>query len=76
MKNRTRHTGTLEIVKREPSSKFGNPRYCFRIDGYTAYTAPDSSHGYSLPNHDGKQITVILGTHYGKLTLDAIEQTA
>lgn len=72
MKNITQHTGKLEIIERLPNSINGNPRYLCRIDGYTFRTAPDSSYGYSLPNHDGKVTTVTLGTHYGKCTLNSI----
>ena len=72
MKSITRHTGTIEIVERLPNSYYGNPRYLFRIDGYTVRTKPDSSYAYSLPNYNGKKCTVTIGTHYGKPTLDSL----
>ena len=67
--NGTMHTGTLEIIKRLPSSRYGNPRYLCRIDGWTCRTKPDSNIAYSLPNHDGKTVRAILGTHYGKCSI-------
>lgn len=75
MKNLTRHTGELVIVERLKSSINGNPRYLCIIDGYTFRTTPDSTHGYSIPNHEGNIITVLLGTHYGATSLHSIEET-
>lgn len=69
MKNMTRHTGTLKLIKRLPSSTNGNPRWLLRVDGFTCRTAVDSSLGYYVTNHDGKRATAIIGTHYGKATL-------
>lgn len=74
MKNITRHSGKLGIIRRENNSVNGNPRYLCQIDGYTFYTAPDSSYGYSIKNHEEKNITVTLGTHRGRLTLNSIEE--
>lgn len=68
--------GTLEILDRLPNSHYGNPRYLLRIDGRTCRTAPDSATGYSVPNFDGKQVTALIGTHYGKATLDHAELVA
>ena len=73
MKSITRHSGILEIIERLPQSTNGNPRYLFTIDGYTAATMVDSHYGYELPNHDGKRVTVTLGSHYGRLSLNSIE---
>lgn len=70
MKNITRHFGKLEIIKRLPSSRNGNPRYLLRVDGWTCRTAPDTQLAYSLPNLDGKQVEALIGTHYGNATLD------
>lgn len=72
MKNITGHTGTLEIIERLPSSKNGNPRYLLRVDGITCRTAPDSMHGYAVPNFDGKRVAVTIGTHYGHATLNSV----
>ena len=72
MKNLTNHTGTLEIIKRLPSSLNGNPRYLLRIDGHTCKTAVDSSYGYCVTNFDGKQVHATIGTHYGTATLDTL----
>ena len=69
MKNMTRHNGTLELIKRLPASTNGNPRWLLRVDGVTCRTAVDASLGYYVTNHDGKHVTAIIGTHYGKATL-------
>lgn len=79
MKNRTSHTGTLRILQRLPNSYHGNPRYLAAIldsagNGPTFVTAVDSSLAYSLPNHDGERVTAIIGTHYGRATLDQLEK--
>ena len=73
MKNITRHTGTLEIIGRLPSSSFGNPRYELRVDGFYCVTGVDRAHGYSVPNFDGRTVTATIGTHYGRPTLNTIE---
>jgi len=79
MKNITKHTGTITELTRLACSYYGNPRYKARIvedDGYTGITfvtAVDSMHGYALPNYEGKRVTVTLGEHYNRLTLNTIE---
>lgn len=72
MKNITRHTGIITDIKRLESSKNGNPRFEFTIDGYRVRTTPDSSYGYSIQNYENKEITVTLGLHYEVLSLDSI----
>lgn len=72
MKNRTRHEGKLEIIERLPSSPSGNPRYLCRIDVWACCTTPDSDIAYRLPNLDGQRVTAVLGTHYGKCSIDAL----
>ena len=74
MKNVTRHSGILSIIKRENNSVNGNPRYLCFVDGVSFYTAPDSMHGYSISNYDGKNVTLTIGTHYNKATLNTIEK--
>ena len=73
MKSITNHTGILSVTKRLPSSENGTPRYQFIFDGYIACTSPDSMHGYSITNYDNKEVSVTLGLHYGKLTLNLIK---
>lgn len=74
MKNLSTHTGTLEIIKRLPSSINGNSRYLARCGGFTFRTAVDSGWTAYLVNLDGKEATVTLGTHYGVCTLASIEE--
>ena len=74
MRSISRHTGVLSIVGRLDNSKHGNPRYKAVVDGWAFVTAPDSSYGYEIPNHASKTVTVTLGTHYGRLTLNSIER--
>jgi hypothetical protein len=69
MKNATRHIGKLEILRREPSSRNGNPRYFLQVAGVTCYTAPDSSLGYSITNHDGKTVSAVIETYRGRPTI-------
>ena len=75
MKNITSHTGTLSIVKREPSSLSGNPRFTCEVDGYRFKTTVDSMHGYAIQNYQDERVTVAIGTHYGQLSLHSIHQT-
>ena len=74
MKSTTVHTGTLEIIQREPSSRNGNPRYLVRLDGYTAKTAVDSSEAYSITNFDGKLVKAEIGLYYGTRTVQNIKK--
>ena len=73
MKNISRHTGILRIVKRLPSSYFGNPRFLVSVDGVTCKTAVDSMLGYSVQNYDDKEVVATIGTHYGTATLDSVK---
>jgi hypothetical protein len=73
MRNVTRHTGKLEIIKRLPSSFNGNPRYLLRIDGFTCKTSVDSMQAYCVTNYDNKQVIATIGTHYGTATLDSLK---
>jgi hypothetical protein len=73
MKNVTRHQGILKVIERLPSSFNGNPRYLLSIDGFTCKTAVDSGYGYSVTNHDGKEVIAYIGTHYGSATLDSLK---
>ena len=72
MKSKTQHTGILEVIERLPSSENGNPRYLLRIDGHICRTQPDSSLGYKVANYDGNMVKAIIGTYYGKATLDSL----
>jgi hypothetical protein len=73
VKNRTRHTGQLEIIQRLPQSLNGNARFLCMIDGYICRTAVDSCYADAVKNLAGKKCVAILGTHYGQLTIDSIE---
>ena len=72
MKNVTTHEGILTVIRREPSSLNGNPRYRVMLDGYTAKTTVDSSLGYSITNFDGKRVSAHIGTHYGTRSIDNV----
>jgi len=73
MKNLVTHVATLERIERMKSSVNGNPRYRGFLDnGFYFQTSVDSSFAYSLPNYEGKKVTVVIGTHRGKPTLGDI----
>ena len=74
MKNITRHTGIISDIERLPSSYFGNPRYSFIVDGYRVVTGVDSMHGYGIGNYENKRVTVTVGMHYNRLTLNTIDE--
>ena len=73
MKNQTVHLGRLEVVRRLPSSSNGNLRYLLRVDGWTCRTAPDSSLAYNIRKYDRRQVEAIIGTYYGKATLQSVK---
>ena len=71
MKNITMHTGKLKVLERLKNSANGNPRYRLYVSGVSFVTKPDSAYSYDVGNLEGKTVTVSVGTHYGKATLDA-----
>jgi hypothetical protein len=73
MKNVSKHQGILKVIKRLPSSLNGNPRYLLSIDGFTCVTPVDSGYGYSVTNHNDKEVIAYIGTHYGTTTLDSLK---
>jgi hypothetical protein len=78
MKTLSRHEGTLYVLDRMPNSRNGNPRFRLFIgtetSGVSCVTAPDSSLGYTVQNYAGQRVRVLIGTHYGRATLNHIEQ--
>ena len=75
MRSITRHTGIITDIQRmKQLSSNGNPRYTFMLDGYKVITAVDSSHAYEVPNLLGQKVTATIGSHYGRLTLNTIEE--
>ena len=72
MKNVSRHTGKLELVKRLPSSINGNPRYLVRVNGWECRTPVDSSLGYSIDNLFGEIVIAEIGTHYTVPTINNV----
>ncbi len=79
MKNITRHTGKLVIIKRLKNSTMGNPKFLCAIinearTGWGFETATNSSHGYSIENYKDKDVTVEIGTYYNKATLHSIKE--
>lgn len=75
MKNITRHTGTLVILDRLPTSANGNPRYLLSIAGTTCATGVDSMGAYNIRNCEGREVVATIGTHYGRATLHTLERT-
>jgi hypothetical protein len=73
MQNITLHTGILKVIKRLPSSYFGNPRFLVWIDGVNCKTAVDSMLGYAIQNFDNKEVVATIGTHYGVATLNSVK---
>lgn len=73
MKNISRHTGKLEVIKRLPSSVNGNPRYMVSIDGTTCKTQVDSMLAYAIENYSGELVEATIGTHYNSATLNTVK---
>jgi hypothetical protein len=73
MKNITRHTGKLVDIQRMDSSRNGNPRFSAVVDNQEFVTQVDSKYGYSLENFEAKLVTVTIGSHYGRTTLNSIQ---
>jgi len=82
MKNITRHTGTVKLIKRLPNSYNGNPQFILGIMdtpnkglGWTFRTPKDSMLGYEIQNYIDKDIdvTVTIGTKYNCTMLNSLE---
>lgn len=78
MKHISRHRGILNITQRLPNSANGNPRFALFIadesgTGVSCVTAPDSAYAYDIQNLEGKHVTITIGTHYGRATLNSVE---
>jgi hypothetical protein len=75
MKNLQHEVGVLSSIERLPNSINGNPRYSLYLDKgafnkpIRFVTAPDSSLAYSIGNCEGHEVSVVIGTHYGRPTL-------
>jgi|TARA_Y100000296_G_C4948642_1_gene145123 hypothetical protein len=74
MKNITPRGGLVKIIKRLPSSHYGNPRFLVNFAGYTCKTPVDSMIGYEIQNFDGKICVGTIGTHYKALHINSIYQ--
>ena len=73
MKSISSVTGKLTVLNRLPSSHFGNPRYEVLIDNQTVATMVDASLGYGITNFDGKEVAAVIGTHYGRRSVQSVE---
>ena len=69
MTRTTTDAGTLRIVRRLPSSHYGNPRYLVTIGARTYRTASNAMFGYEVTNYDGKDVVATVGPYYGKPTI-------
>ena len=79
MKNITRHTGKLVIIKRLKNSTMGNPKFLCAIinearTGWGFETATNSGHAYSIENYKDKNVSVEIGTFRNKATLHTIKE--
>lgn len=80
MKDINSYEGRIVSMDRMASSGNGNPRYSLELEtddlrGISFCTAVDSHLGYDIPNRKYHQnrVRVIVGRHYGRLTLAGIE---
>ena len=67
-------TGKLKVLDRLANSRNGNPRFLIMIGDCVCSTPVDSSYGYSITNHEGKQVSAEIGIHYGISTLNTIKE--
>jgi hypothetical protein len=81
MKNITKHTGTLELIKRMKNSRDGNPQFMLAIIehpeqglGWRFRTPANSMLAYKAENFIGKKVDVTIGTFRGCATLDSIRE--
>ena len=74
MKNITHHIGKLIITGRLPHSVNGNPRFTAYCAGFNFRTAVDDGIAYEIQNYDGKEVDIMIGTHFGVATLHSIKR--
>ncbi len=70
----TQITGTINNLKRLPSSFYGNPRFSCDIGVTRCQTAPDAMVGYDMENHEGREVVASVRWYYGKLTIENIKE--
>ncbi len=70
----TQITGTINNLKRLPSSFCGNPRYSCEIGVTRCQTAPDAMVGYDMENSEGREVVAEVRWYYGKLTIESIKR--
>ena len=73
MKNEQTITGTLRIVEALPNSYYGNPRYLVAIGDDEYRTLHNSMLACYITKFDRKRVQAIVGTHYSKPTVRAVE---
>ena len=67
-------TGTLNVIKKLPLSKMGNPKYRVEINGIQFETITNASIGYSITNFDNKKvIATVTNTGYVWPILEYVE---
>ena len=81
MKNITKHTGTLELIKRMKNSRDGNPQFMLAIIeypeqrlGWRFRTPANSMLAYKAENFIGQKVDVTIGTFRGCATLASIRE--
>ena len=57
-------TGILNVIKKLPLSKMGNPKYRVEINNEIFETRTNASLGYSVTNFDNKKVTATV-TRFG-----------
>mgnify|MGYP003151933281 CR=1 FL=1 len=67
-------TGTLNVIKKLPLSRMGNPKYRIEINGIQFETRTNASLGYSVTNFDNKKvIATVTNTGYAWPILEDVE---
>ena len=72
MKNLTRHSGILTMVKRLNNSICGNPQYLLRCDNYTFRTKANSMIAYKIDKYINQNVVLTIGTHRNCPTLNTV----
>lgn len=61
--------GIVGNLERFDTSKNGNPRYTFSIEGVNVFTGVDCALAYGIQNFEGKELSFNVAVVRGKLTV-------
>ena len=67
-------TGVLNVIKKLPLSRMGNPKYRVAINNVIFETGTNASLGYAITNYDNKKVIATFKTTFGSRNAIKLEE--